>query len=145
MGNCHLTLPPEILPARLPAQPAWTPGPGSFHYGTAEGHSHPAEEKKETTVKSWSDVNPLDTSDTKSRTTESRERQHGQGKVSAETMQIQSCLAAWCLLSLSSPRLTVHQHTRWFSVIRLGWPVISWLWSRRWGMHLINPLHPRDF
>lgn len=58
LGHCfiqtddfHLTLPPEILPDHLPAQPAWIPGPGSFHYGTAAGHSHPAKEKKRTRVR----------------------------------------------------------------------------------------------
>lgn len=50
-GQClvdfHLTLPPEILPVHLPAQPAWTPGPGIFHYGTAEGRSRPAKDEEE--------------------------------------------------------------------------------------------------
>lgn len=49
--DLHLTLPLEILPVHLPAQPAWTPGPGIFHYGTAEGRSRPAKEKKRTRVR----------------------------------------------------------------------------------------------
>lgn len=71
LGHClvqtdafHLTLPPEILPVHLAAQPAWTPGPGSFHYGTAEGHSRPAKEKR-TRVRHWSDVNTAKISNTK--------------------------------------------------------------------------------
>lgn len=71
LGHClvqtdafHLTLPPEILPVHLAAQPAWTPGPGSFHYGTAEGHSRPAKEKR-TRVRHRSDVNTAKISNTK--------------------------------------------------------------------------------
>lgn len=85
-----------------------------------------------------------------SETTESQymhvSTQAGQGK--RGIIQIRGHLAAWCLLSVSSPCPTAYQHTRWFyrGMICLGWPVISWLWSRRWGMHLINlPRWPLNY
>lgn len=48
-GDCYLTLPsPEIPPVHPSALPGWTPGPGNFHYGTAEGHSHQARREEDT-------------------------------------------------------------------------------------------------
>lgn len=48
-GDLYLTLlPPEIPPVHLFALPGWTPGPGNFHYGTAEGHSRRAGQKEGT-------------------------------------------------------------------------------------------------
>lgn len=48
-GDLYLTLlPPETPPVHLFALPGWTPGPGSFHCGTAEGHSRQARRKEDT-------------------------------------------------------------------------------------------------
>jgi len=58
-GYRYLTLLlPEIPPVHLSARPGSPPGPGSFHYGTAEGHSHQAGSEGDK-VKHWSVVNPL--------------------------------------------------------------------------------------
>lgn len=46
-SDCYLTLlPPEIPPVHLSVLPGWTPGPGSFHCGTAEGHSHQPKQRR---------------------------------------------------------------------------------------------------
>lgn len=144
-GNCHLTLPPEILPVHLPAQPGWTPGPGSFHYGTAAGHSRPATEKKKKktpTVRHWSDV-----STRQNVKYEVNSAQKPQNHVQAHTHKLSKKLARntylepfGSLMPLISVRsLSQCINTR---MICLCWPVISWLHSRWWGMHLIN--HPTD-
>lgn len=39
---CLTLHPPETPPVHLAALPGWTPGPGSFHCGTAGGHSRQA-------------------------------------------------------------------------------------------------------
>lgn len=98
LGHClmqtadfHLTLPPGILPVHLPAQPAWTPGPGSSHYGTAAGHSRPAKEKKRTRVRHWSDVNTARMSATKATLIRNSRiismSAHKQGKVSEKSFR----------------------------------------------------------
>lgn len=136
-GVCHLTLPPEILPVHLPVQPAWTPGPGSCHYGTAGGHSRPATEKK-TTVRHWSDA--ITVQNVKHGVESDRKPQNHAHVRTHKPIEIQiwGRLAAWYLLSYP---LTVDQHTRWIcrGMICLGGLVISWMWSKRWGMLLITP------
>lgn len=123
LGHCfiqtddfHLTLPPEILPVHLPAQPAWTPGPGSFHYGTAAGHSRPAKEKKRTRVRQWSDVNTAKMSNTKATLIRNSRiicmSAHKQGKVSEKWFRSGAIWQPGA--SYLSPLPVLYQHTRWF-------------------------------
>lgn len=147
-ADCHLTLLPEILPVHLPAQPAWIPGPGSFHYGTAEGHSRPAKEQKKTRVRQWCDVNPLNAA-TMSNMKSTLIKTHrimcmsaptSRARLARNNADLELFGSLMPLISLLCLPDSVSTHTWWFcrGMICLGWPVISWLWSRRWGMCLIN-------